>query len=659
MARVSFFFLLAAVGLAQAQDVTFMIDAINDRHPIPDAVYGVNDLGVPGSTFHRHGGNRQTGFNWENNASNAGSDFNHSSDSFLGSNAGIGNSQTPGALLQAWLNADRAAGLKTIMTLPLAGYVAADMNGTVSAGETAPSARWKQIVADKPGPLSLVPDTMDGVVYLEEMINFLLNKYGTAANGGVAAYCLDNEPALWPSTHPRIHPAATGYAELVGRHTAAATVATALDPSTQIYGPVLYGWSAHLNLQNAPDSSGFNNTYGTFSDYYLAQMKSASDAAGRRLLHRFDMHWYPEARGDNRIVFGSSPGTNADIDARLQAPRSLWDPAYVETSWITQYTTNGQGIRLLPRLQAIVDQRYPGTGLALTEYNYGASDHISGGVAQADVLGILGRYQVAGCYWPLIATNNYVGAAFQLYRNYDGIGSAFGGTALDATASDDSKAAIHAARAANGKITLVAVNRSRTLNRVAQFQLTLAAGQSLSALKSYRLSSAGGAQVQPVANPPTFAPASFSDTLPAMSATLYELQIASATFAGWQQQEFGADASNPNVAGPLADPDGDGLVNLLEYITGRNPKSPNESAALFVQPVTPGNGLQLQFQRRKGTTDVQLLLQSKTDLATGSWSTQDPATLNPVITDLGENELWTISLPTTPNESFYRLEAVK
>src|SRR5215212_10091851 len=113
-----------------AQDVTLSIDAVHDRNLIPDAVYGANELGYAGSTVHRHGGNRLTGFNWENNASNAGSDFNHSSDSFLGSIAGIGNSQTSGALLQAWLNADRAAGVKTIMTLPLAGYVAADMNGT-------------------------------------------------------------------------------------------------------------------------------------------------------------------------------------------------------------------------------------------------------------------------------------------------------------------------------------------------------------------------------------------------------------------------------------------------------------------------------------------------------------------------------------------------
>src|SRR3712207_5380413 len=168
---------LLICAVASAQDVTFTIDAVNDRHIIPENVYGVNGVAFTGATIRRHGGNRHTGLNWENNASNAGSDWFHSSDSWLGDNAGIGNSQAPGALLQAWVNADRAAGLKTILTLPLAGYVAADMNGSVPAEQAAPSSRWKQIVADKPTALSLNPDASDGVVYLEEMVNFLLHHY--------------------------------------------------------------------------------------------------------------------------------------------------------------------------------------------------------------------------------------------------------------------------------------------------------------------------------------------------------------------------------------------------------------------------------------------------------------------------------------------------
>lgn len=515
-----------SVPAIRAQDVTFMIDAVHDRHAIPESVYGVNDGSSPGATVHRHGGNRHTGLNWENNASNAGTDYLNSSDSFLGSEAGIGDSQTPGALLEAWINADRAAGLKTMITLPVAGYVAADMNGPVSQAETAPSARWKQVVVNKSSAPSLNPDTNDGVVYLSEMVNYLLVKFGSAANGGVAAYSLDNEPALWPSTHPRIHPNATTYQELASKDAAVASMVTQVDPTAEVYGPVGYGWNEHLNLQDAPDSSQFNATYGTFTNFYLAQMKSASDAAGRRLLHRYDMHWYPEAQGDNRIVFGSGPGTSADIDARLQAPRSLWDAQYVEKSWITQYTTNGQGIRLLPRLQESVSSYFPGTGLAITEYNYGGTDHISGAAAEADVLGIFGEYETAACFWPLTDSNSYVNAAFQLYRNYDGAGSKFGNTSLSATASDDAKAAVHAARAGD-KLTVVAVSRSQTASETAQFQFALNNGEAIAAIRAFRISSGGGAAVEQMAAPP-FSASHFTDTVPPMSSTLYEVQISGA-----------------------------------------------------------------------------------------------------------------------------------
>ena len=83
----------------------------------------------------------------------------------------------------------------------------------------------------------------------------------------------------------------------------------------------------------------------------------------------------------------------------MQAPRSLWDPTYVEKSWITKQSTHGP-IRLLPRLQEKIDKHYPGTRLAITEYNYGGGADISGAIAQADVLGIFGREGVfAAALW--------------------------------------------------------------------------------------------------------------------------------------------------------------------------------------------------------------------------------------------------------------------
>src|SRR6185295_8000296 len=48
----------------------------------------------------------------------------------------------------------------------------------------------------------------------------------------------------------------------------------------------------------------------------------------------------------------------------------------------------------LPRLKDKITANYPGTRLALTEYNYGSGGHISGAIAQADVLGIFGRENI-------------------------------------------------------------------------------------------------------------------------------------------------------------------------------------------------------------------------------------------------------------------------
>ena len=46
---------------------------------------------------------------------------------------------------------------------------------------------------------------------------------------------------------------------------------------------------------------------------------------------------------------------------------------------------------LIPRVRAWIDQYYPGTKLAITEYNWGGDDTNSGAVAQAELLAIFAR----------------------------------------------------------------------------------------------------------------------------------------------------------------------------------------------------------------------------------------------------------------------------
>ena len=179
----------------------------------------------------------------------------------------------------------------------LAGYVVADASGTVSRSKTAPSNRWVKVEPTKPGGDFGAPDLGDGKVYVDEQVAWLVSNAGTAAQGGIKYYSLDNEPSIWSDTHPRLHPKKAGYKEVADKSIATADAVLSVDPGAEIVGPALYGWNGHVSLQNAPQANRFNKTHGSFSAYYLSRMREASEKSGKRLLHMFDFHWYPEATG--------------------------------------------------------------------------------------------------------------------------------------------------------------------------------------------------------------------------------------------------------------------------------------------------------------------------------------------------------------------------
>src|SRR4051812_38132457 len=79
--------------------VQFTVNSEQSRHAISPFIYGMNffngsSLDNP-VTLDRLGGNRWTGYNWETNASNAGSDFNHQSDTYLSSSSIPGQAVKP------------------------------------------------------------------------------------------------------------------------------------------------------------------------------------------------------------------------------------------------------------------------------------------------------------------------------------------------------------------------------------------------------------------------------------------------------------------------------------------------------------------------------------------------------------------------------------
>jgi len=456
--------------------VTFNIDVEKERKPISPWIYGSNrlpgDSGIMVSA--RLGGNRWTGYNWENNASNAGNDWNHSSDDFLCWALSCSDWNQPAAALHTFIN--RVAeknGKYVLLTLPMAGYVAADKNGSVPESQKAPSTRWRELKYQKNAPFSYPPNLNDQVVYVDELVDHLVKTYGPAAAAQVRrGYSLDNEPDLWMYTHPRLHPGKTTVAELIQKSADLAQAVKAVDPQAEIFAPVHYGFWGMKTLQDAPDWGQYSSTYDWFVDLYLDQMRIRSQQSGRRLLDVFDVHWYPEAQGCGTRIVGSGVGNACVQQARMQAPRSFWDKNYTEDSWIgTWYKAY---LPLLPRLQSSIQTYYPDTKLAITEFSFGAENHISGGVAIADVLGIFGKYGVYfASFYPLEGNTDYVWAAYRLYRNVDGNGLAFGNISVQATTSNVEFAPVYAA-IHNLDITrlhLIVINRHLSQSIAGNFEI--------------------------------------------------------------------------------------------------------------------------------------------------------------------------------------------
>ncbi len=112
---------------AEENTMNITIDLTAGGKPISPYIYGINQYGNQNkykqvkATAVRQGGNRTTAYNWENNASNAGSDWNHSSD------GNLGNNETPGAAVTTFVNEASFHKIPyRLTTLQLAGYVAAD-----------------------------------------------------------------------------------------------------------------------------------------------------------------------------------------------------------------------------------------------------------------------------------------------------------------------------------------------------------------------------------------------------------------------------------------------------------------------------------------------------------------------------------------------------
>jgi len=454
-----------------------VVDAASGAHRISPLIYGINfadkgfakDVDLP---VNRWGGNSTETYNWQVRGSNHGQDwyFTNFADCWNEAFAYCQRGQDYSAA-DAQVQQDRSTGTATLLTLPLLGWVANAVSYTGQHPCSYPASADPQDDHDpyhstcgngrRNGQWLTADPTAAGVqvgpAFSAQWIAALKARYGDAQHGGVALYELGNEPNLWDSTHHDFHPQPTTYDELWSKSRDLATAVKDADPGAATLGPAEWGWpnyfcsaADHVDQGCSPSSPDRAAHGGAeLSAWYLQQFAAYQQQTGRRLLDYFDLHYYPQG--------SYSPTTDVT--------RPLWDPSYVDPSWIDAK------IGLLPRMRAWVRDSYPGTKLAISEYNFGlgvTADPRLQNVIQADALGIFGREGLdLATFWP-DGSSSVPTAAFRIFRNYDGRHHGFGDLGVEAKSSDQRRVSVYAARAgAHGPLTIVVVNKATTALRAA------------------------------------------------------------------------------------------------------------------------------------------------------------------------------------------------
>ncbi len=528
--------LAAAISLQAQTAITITVDVSANRHPINPNIYGVahattaelNDLNSP---LNRNGGNNTTRYNWQLNADNRGNDWYYESIA--------DGSATAGERGDTFVAISRAANAQAMLTIPTIEWVAkvganriklAGFSVAKYGAQTGTDWQWfpdagngvrtngQYVTGNDPNDANVPSNS----TFQQGWVQHLVGRWGTNANGGLRYYILDNEPSIWQGTHRDVRPTGPTMDEIRSKMLDYAGKIKAVDPSAVIVGPEEWGWSGYF-------FSGYDQQYGgahgwgslpdrnshggaDYLPWLLDALRQNNTATGVRLLDVFTVHYYPQGGEFSDDV------SSAMQLRRNRSTRSLWDPAYVDETWINDR------VQLVPRLKGWVNTYYPGTLTGITEYNWGAENHINGATAQADVFGIFGREGLGmAARWATPAGSTPTYKAMKLYRNYDGSRSTFGETSVSAAAPNpDAVAAFAAQRSSDGALTVMVIAKSPSGSTPATIALANFAHNGTA--QAWQLTAANA--ITRLSDVPVSG-SSFAVTLPPQSITLFVVGAAS------------------------------------------------------------------------------------------------------------------------------------
>jgi len=269
-----------------------------------------------------------------------------------------------------------------------------------------------------------------------------------------------------------------------------------------------------VNDGNGADRTAHGNV--PFGEWFLKKLHEYETANKTRLLDYFDNHIYPQASD----VFSTKTDEATNV-TRLRSTRSLWDPTYIDESWIKDMGDPNDKIMFIPRMQKMIASNYPGTKTAITEYNWGALNTLNGALAQADILGIFGREGLdLAALWDAPDVNNPWSYAFRMFRNYDGKGSMFGETSISAVSADQDKLSAYAStRRSDNALLTIFINKDHSTASLSSV-VSIVGFNNTGRAHVYRYSGTNLTHIETLPDQ-TITNTGFNATFPSYSITLY------------------------------------------------------------------------------------------------------------------------------------------
>jgi hypothetical protein len=448
-----------------------------ERHEISPYVLGANwaepeTIKEVGVTVNRWGGVRTTKYNWEYDVDSSGADF-----YFMN---GLSKKRgTPEDEKGYWgfIEKTADAGASVNFTLPIGPFIAKphmednerfcafpkekfreqnsfDPTGTCGDGLDTNGAK----IWDNDPLLSNVANSPEHQRKFLKNVKRLLDQRATQKKKTELLLSLDNEPGLWFEKHRDSSPAGLSAEELVKLNVEYAKVVKEVLPDARVIG--LSAWGplelAGSNVDFTPPGPEGYKRYGEFKapgdqwrdrqrlkyssqfEYYLQQLAAAEKKAGKRLVDIVDVHWYPDTVGVSATgeTLRLTDNHNFDpvlVKQQFDALREWYDPTYTNPTWLAQGENRlafwDPWHPVIPALRRLVDKHYPGTKLAINEYDVGSRDFYHGAVLRVAALGIFMQEDLymAQVWHQPAEKRSFAFLAQRLYGNYDGRGSRVGG----------------------------------------------------------------------------------------------------------------------------------------------------------------------------------------------------------------------------------------